>query len=66
MFHRVHNRFYIIVTGTENGEMAMGTDGPLTSSGPEPPDDSILNAFKPVLVLVGALLLFFAALVLLS
>jgi hypothetical protein len=42
----------------------MGTDGPLTSSGPEPPDDSILDAFKPVLVLVGALVLFFVVLVL--
>jgi len=42
----------------------MGTDGPLTSSGPEPPDDGILDAFKPVLVLVGALVLFFVVLVL--
>ncbi|WP_327053484.1 hypothetical protein [Halomicrococcus gelatinilyticus] len=42
----------------------MGTDGPLTSSGPEPPEDSILDALKPVLVLAGALVLFFVALVL--
>ena len=41
-------------------------DGPLTSSGPEPPEDSLLDAAKPILVLVGMLALFFVALVLLG
>lgn len=36
-------------------------DGPLTSSGPKKPDSSILNAFKPVMVLLALLVLFFAA-----
>ncbi len=36
-------------------------DGPLTSSGPKKPDSSILNAFKPAMVLLALLVLFFAA-----
>ncbi|WP_423746215.1 hypothetical protein V5735_18380 (plasmid) [Haladaptatus sp. SPP-AMP-3] len=38
------------------------TDGPLTSTGPKKPGDSILDAFKPVMVLFLLLVLFFAAL----
>ncbi|WP_458207683.1 hypothetical protein [Haladaptatus sp. NG-SE-30] len=37
-------------------------DGPLTSSGPKKPESSILDAFKPVAVLLLLLVLLFAAL----
>ncbi|SIR81088.1 hypothetical protein SAMN05421858_3871 [Haladaptatus litoreus] len=35
-------------------------NGPSTSTGPKKPDDSILNVFKPVVVLVVMILLLFA------
>ncbi|WP_267879601.1 hypothetical protein [Haladaptatus cibarius] len=37
-------------------------NGPSTSTGPKKPDDSILNIFKPAVVLVGMIVLLFALL----